>query len=248
MKRTARRQAGLSLVVRPDREEAALWRRFQETQDAWLREGLFERYRRFARSLARRHARRSGLRPDMIEDLEQFGYRGLLEAIDRFDPVRGISFLSFASARIAGSIIDGMGQFDERGAQFKFRRRLERERLTSLTEEERKAGSATEELSDLVTELALGLMLSAEDRAAPSDLIGRNDNGFDSLAWRETRAVLASRVENLPEPHRTVIRQHYLNDLLFAQIAMMLGVTKGRISQIHRAALEKLRISMRAFR
>lgn len=246
---TARRdQAGLALIVRPDREEAALWRRFQETQDAWLREGLFERYRRFARSLARRHARRSGMRPDVVEDLEQFGYRGLLEAIDRFDPTRGASFLSFASARIAGSIVDGLGQLDERGAQFRFRRRLERERFASLTEEQRASKSATEELSDLVTELALGFILSAEERDLPSGHAGRNDNGFDSLAWRETRAVLATRVDDLPEPHRTVIRQHYLNDLLFSQIATMLGVTKGRISQIHRAALEKLRISMRAFK
>lgn len=248
MKRAARRKAGLALIVRPDREEAALWRRFQETHDSWLREGLFERYRRFARSLARRHARRTGVNFDMIEDLEQFGYRGLLEAIDRFDPTRGASFLTFASSRIAGTIIDGLGQLDERGAQYRFRRRLERERISSLTEEVRGGKSATDELSDLVTELALGLILSAEDRDAPSDMTGRSDNGFDSLAWRETRAVLTTRVEDLPEPHRTVIRQHYLNDLLFTQIASMLGVTKGRVSQIHRAALEKLRMSMRAFK
>ncbi len=248
MTRVARRKGGLALIVRPDREEAALWRRFQETQEAWLREGLFERYRRFARSLARRHARRTGLRPDMFEDLEQFGYRGLLEAIDRFDPANGASFLTFASARIAGSIVDGMGQLDERSAQLRFRRRLERERFGSLTDGPHEAKSATEQLSDLVTELALGLILSAEERDAPTGLSGRADNGFDSLAWRETRTVLTQRVESLPEPERTVIRQHYLNDLLFSQIATMLGLTRGRISQIHRAALEKLRKSMRAFR
>ena len=248
MRPVVRRKSGLALVVRPEREEAALWRRFHETHGALLREGLFERYRRFARSLARRHARRTGLRPDMVEDLEQFGYRGLLEAIDRFDPLRGTSFLTFASSRIAGSIVDGMGRLDERGAQLRFRRRLERERLASLTGAERASKSATAELSDIVTELALGLMFSAEEPDAPSDMAGRADNGFDSLAWRETRAVLASRVDTLPEPERTVIRQHYLNDLLFAQIATMLGLSKGRISQIHRAALERLRKSMRAVR
>ena len=248
MRPVVRRKSGLALVVRPEREEAALWRRFHETHGALLREGLFERYRRFARSLARRHARRTGLRPDMVEDLEQFGYRGLLEAIDRFDPLRGTSFLTFASSRIAGSIVDGMGRLDERGAQLRFRRRLERERLASLSGAERASKSVTAELSDIVTELALGLMFSAEERDAPSDMAGRADNGFDNLAWRETRAVLANRVDTLPEPERTVIRQHYLNDLLFAQIATMLGLSKGRISQIHRAALERLRKSMRAVR
>lgn len=248
MRSVAQRKAGLSLIVRPEREEAALWRRFHETHEGLLREGLFERYRRFARSLARRHARRSGLSPDMVEDLEQFGYRGLLEAIDRFDPTRGSTFLAFASSRIAGSIVDGMAQLDERGAQLRYRRRLERERLGSLTEGGRNTRSATQELSELVTELALGLMLSAQDRDAPSEVTGRSDNGFDSLAWHETRAVLGERVDQLPEPERTVIRQHYLNDLLFSQIAGMLGLSKGRISQLHRSALQKLRKSMKAFR
>ncbi|MEQ1540690.1 MAG: sigma-70 family RNA polymerase sigma factor [Novosphingobium sp.] len=233
------------MLVRPEREEAALWRRFQQTNDAFLREGLFERYRHFARSLARRHARRSGLGADVVEDLEQFGYRGLLEAIDRFDPLREASFLSFASARIAGSIADGMAQLDERGAQLRFGRRLERERLASLRRNSN-ARSATEELSDLVAELALGLILSVEDREASSGLAGRTDNGFDTLAWRETKAVLSRRVEALPEPERTVIRQHYLNDLLFSQIATMLGLSKGRISQLHKAALVRLRKSMKA--
>jgi RNA polymerase sigma factor FliA len=248
MKRSSQRKRGLSLVVRPEREEAALWRRFQESHDAWLREGLFERYRRFAAALARRHARRTGIGADMYEDLEQFGYRGLLEAIDRFDPQRGVSFLTFATSRIAGSIIDGTGQLSERGAQARFRRKLERERVASLTEQQRENRSATEELADIVTELALGLMLAAEDQSAPSDLTGHPDSGFDTLAWRETKAVLSSRVDELPEPERTVIRQHYLNDLLFSQIAVMLGLTKGRISQIHRAALEKLRKSMKVFK
>lgn len=248
MRVAQKRQRGLTLLVKPDREEAALWRRFQDTHDAYLREGLFDRYRRFACSLARRHARRNGLRPDMVEDLEQFGYRGLLEAIDRYDPVRGASFLTFASARIAGSILDGMAQIDERGAQLRHRRRIERERTASLLTSRQPAKSAVEELSDLVGELALGLMLSAEARAEGSGIAGQPDNGFDSLAWHQTKVILVQRVDDLPEPERTIIRQHYLNDLLFAQIATMLGLSKGRISQLHKTALVKLRKSMKAFR
>ena len=248
MRQARQRKAGIALLVRPEREEASLWRRFQESNDGILREGLFDRYRRFAQSLARRHARRNGLRADVVEDLEQFGYRGLLGAIDRFDPLHGASFLTFASARIAGSILDGLSQLDERGAQLRYRRKLERERVGSLVEGKRPRATATEELSDLVAELALGLMLSAEARASASGLAGQQDNGFDSLAWRQTRAVLVERVGQLPEPEGTVIRQHYLNDLLFAQIATMLGLSKGRISQLHKSALTKLRKSMKAYR
>ena len=239
---------GLALLVRPDREEASLWRRFAATQEGRLRESLFGRYQRFARSLARRHARRRDFAEETGRDLEQFAYHGLLEAIDRFDPQRGVSFLSFAAARIAGSIVDGLGRLDEHGAQLRFRQRIERERIASLEVGGEDARSAIEELANLATELALGLMLDAEERESSSGLAGQPYNGFDSLAWRETRALLAERVDDLPEPERTVIRQHYQNDLLFAQIAVMLGVSKGRVSQLHKAALARLRKSMRTLR
>lgn len=239
---------GLRLLVRPERAEASLWRRFGDTRQGSLRENLFDRYRRFARSLARRHARRRALAADMLDDLEQLAYRGLLEAIDRFDPRRGAPFLAFATARIAGSIIDGMGSIDERSAQLRFKRRLERERMASLAPQPRDTDSATRQLAELVTELALSLMLDMEDRNAPGELAGRPENGFDSLAWRETRVMLQQRVEQLPEPERSVIRHHYQHDLLFAQIAAMLGLSKGRVSQIHKAALAKLRKSMRSIR
>ncbi len=222
-----------------------MWRRFMATQEGRLRERLFHRYQRFARALAQRHARRKNLPTDMHQDLEQFAYRGLLEAIDRFDPRRGPTFLGFATARIAGSIVDGLGRLDEFGAQMRFRRKIERDRLNSLATPEPGSRSATQELADLVTELALGLMLDAEERREAASLAGRSDNGFDTLAWRETQALLSLRVTDLPEPEQTVIRQHYQNDLLFAQIATMLGVSKGRVSQLHKAALARLRKSMR---
>jgi RNA polymerase sigma factor for flagellar operon FliA len=241
---------GLALLVDPDRAEASLWRRFRTSGQGQLRETLFGRYRRFAASLARRHARRTSAAPDVREDLEQFAYRGLLEAIERYDPTRGAPFLAFATRRIAGSIVDGMASLDECGAQLRFRRRLERERLASLAPSRADAGErpATERLADLVTELALGLMLEAEERAAPAGLVGRPENGFDNLAWRQTQALLRDRVEALPEPERAVIRQHYQSDLLFSEIASMLGLSRSRVSQLHAAALARLRRSMRTTR
>lgn len=240
--------SGLALLVQPEREEASLWRRFSSTQEGRLRESLFDRYRRFARHLANRHARRQHFDADRVLDLEQLAYRGLLEAIDRFDPARGAPFIAFAKARIVGSIQDGLAQLDELGAQQRFQRRLERERMASLVSERGKEKSALQELADIVAELALGLMLDAEERREPDGLAGIAHNGFDSLAWRETKSFLHIRVTELPEPEQTIIRQHYQNDLLFSQIATMLGLSKGRVSQLHKAALEKLRKSMRPIR
>lgn len=247
--RRARIPTGLSVLVDPDRVEASLWRQFAGSRDARLRETLFNRYRKFAAMLARRSARRNDVAETVLRDLEQSAYRGLLEAIDRFDPVPGVPFLAYAKLRINGRIADGLAELDETRSRLRFQRRVERERLTSLIDAEQAVvRSATDVLGDLVTELALGLMLDAEEREAADELAGARENGFDTLAWRETRALLAERVEALPELERIVVRQHYQNDLLFSQIAAMLGLSKGRVSQIHKAALTKLRKSMRLLR
>lgn len=247
MKRSGLSARGLALVIDPEREEASHWRRFFVTRDGRTRERLFNRYVGFARSLARRHARRVALRADMHEDLEQFAFRGLLEAIDRFDPARGVMFSGFAKLRISGSIIDGLGKLDENAAMARFRAQRDRERMASLVPDQADL-PATQQLADLVAELALGLMLEQHDSADQSDIAGNPDNGFDSLAWRETRSTLGERVNQLPETERTVIRQHYQNGLLFTQIASMLGLSKGRVSQLHSSALARLRKSMRTFR
>jgi RNA polymerase sigma factor for flagellar operon FliA len=91
-------------------------------------------------------------------------------------------------------------------------------------------------------------MLDAEQAQRPDGMAGAPGCGFDNLAWRQTQALLAQRVEALPEPERTVVRQHYLHDLLFSQIATMLGLSKGRVSQIHKSALSRLSKSMRVLR
>ena len=243
------RRTGLQLVARPDRVEASLWRRLVATGDARLRRALFERYQRYAKAIARRQGRKSRIAAEWHDDLDQLAYRGLLEAIDRFDPHRGTPFPGFAIARISGSVIDGMGAFSEDGAQSRHRQRVERERVKSLVAEQADKGkSALEQLSALVTELALGLMVEEELRRTPHPVTGHPESGFDNLAWRQTQAVLAERVSELPEAERAVIRYHYLDDLLFTEIAKLMGLSRGRVSQLHRSALSRLHKSMRVLR
>jgi len=210
-----------------------------------LRERLFDRYCRFARALARRQARLTAMPSESGKDLEQLAYQGLLEAIDRFDPGHEVSFIGYAKSRINGAILDGLAQLDEQGSRIRFRARLERERLASLVDNQTPEKTAAQELAELVADLALGLMLQEDNRAAGSSIVGNAGNGFDNLAWREMRVLLKRQVSQLSEPERVVVHQHYENDLLFAQIATMLGLSKGRVSQLHKSALSKLRTSMR---
>lgn len=234
-----KRRRGLDLVVRPERAEALLWGRlrFEQRQDA--REPLFNRYMNFARSVALR------LRPwsqsANLRDAEQWAYAGLLQAIDTYDPLRGAPFQTYARPRIVGSVRDGFSQLGEIEAQWSHRRRTEQERLRSLKGTERRTDDPIEALGDIAACLALGLMLDGTRIMADEHEPDPAPNAYDSLAWREIQARLQREIELLTPSERTVIRQHYLNGLGFARIAELMGLTRGRISQLHSSALARLR-------
>ncbi|MES1158299.1 MAG: sigma-70 family RNA polymerase sigma factor [Terricaulis silvestris] len=240
------RSAGLSLVTRADAEEASLWRRMRFEDVAGCRETLFERYLGLARALAAQAHRRRGRRNVERTEVEQLAYAGLLEAIDRFEPLHGAPFEAFAAPRIRGAIADGLAKGSEDNAQYSHRRRVQAERLRVLKRKANASDDPVSALADLVVALALGILAEsasvagAQDDDAPADLAG-----YDTLPWRELQVCVAQEVEGLPEAERTVMRQHYFNGVPFVQIATLLGVTKGRISQLHHAALNRLRERLR---
>ena len=231
---------GVDLVVRPARVEASLWRRFLFESEQSCREHLFNRYVDFARTLAgRRFSRRPKPRPELT-DYQQFAYEGLLEAIDRFDPLVGAPFQSFARRRILGRISDGITRMSELGAQFSHRHRAERERLRSLVGRNAPP-DALAALSQIAAGLALGLMLEDAGLAGGRDRPDPAPNAYDSLAFRQLQVRLGDAVGQLPESEAAVIRHHYSSGLSFVQVAELMGLSKGRISQLHHSALERLR-------
>lgn len=232
-----REPTGLDLVVDPARAEAAIWRRFRFEDELGCRESLFDRYLLLARSIASRLFRRRRTARLDEGDFHQFACEGLLHAIDRFDPLRGVPFSAYARRRIIGNVADGVGSMTEVDAQLSSRHRTEQERLRSLTTAE----DPLAKLTDLAVGLAIGLMLDGTglfDAGGAAD--GRPDP-YDTLAWREMQAILAAEVGRLPEQEALVIRQHYANGVAFAQIAQLMELSRGRVSQLHRAALERLR-------
>jgi RNA polymerase sigma factor for flagellar operon FliA len=233
---------GIDLLLREERVDAALWRAHLATRTIESRQGLFERYQAFACKIAAiQFARRKQGNYDK-GDVEQLAYEALLQAIERFDPSRGVPFESFARIRINGHISNGLAQASEASSQYRYRQRAERERLRSVSEGvERTADDPIGALSRLSSAIALGLLL---DEKAAEDIHAIPDpkpSAYESLALDELRRRVEETVDTLPDREAFVIRQHYRNGVSFQQIAILLGVSKGRISQIHRAALERLR-------
>src|SRR5215203_2074477 len=93
----ARRRAS---TTRDRRRETLLFRRYGTTRDPSLREQLVRSYLPLARSIARRYDSRRV----PIEDLVQVAAIGLMKAIDRYDPRRGIAFSSYAVPTMVGEV------------------------------------------------------------------------------------------------------------------------------------------------
>lgn len=237
------RRRGLDLLARPDAIEAAWWRKLRLENHEASRTKLFDHYTPLARASAAKEWRRRPAHGLDRGDFQQFALVGLLESIDRFDPLRGAPFEAFARQRIRGAISDGIARSSEAASQYTHKRRLELERLNSLA-----AGAETKDPVDALRELAVGLAIGliAEDAAKSIQSIAAPEPGpYETHAWRDMQNKLMAALEALKEPDRTILRQHYLHGIEFAELAKLLSLSRARISQIHRSALMALRGHLR---
>lgn len=240
---------GLAILQRSDRIEASLWRRAQSEGDAHAKAELFSHYQSLAQKIASSEfAKRRDLGVEFAE-IRQMAFEGLLQALAKFDHKRDVPFGAYAHRRIRGCIIDGLSKGSESTAQYRYRQRVERDRLRSLTGNlEKEEPSALSALGSLASSLAVGLMLEEDLATDPDQIASDGMSAYDTLAWARMQAHLAEQLEKLEERERFVISQHYREGLRFGQIAEVLGLSRGRISQIHKAALERLRTNMQRFR
>lgn len=233
-------------------DEAALWRRLRECGDAAARDRLLQRHMGYARVVAGAYyARRFH---DEIEyaDYLQYASIGLLEALERFDPARGVQFRTFAARRMHGAILNGLERFTEKQQQIAARQRLRAQRMEDVNAlaVERSGGSASappqdaQQLLAFVSEAGIGLALCwlLEGSGMVDDGAATVSQPFyRSAELRQLRERLVLAIDGLPPQERTVIRDHYLQEVPFEEIAAGLQVTRGRISQVHRSALLRLR-------
>jgi RNA polymerase sigma factor for flagellar operon FliA len=236
--------AELALAPEDFAGEMSLWQAIREDESIAAREQLFAHYLPFARALAGRQFKGRSGGDIEYEDFVQLACAGLLEAIDRYDPGLGVPFRGFAVRRINGSILDGLAKTSEIREQLAFRQRTKRERLRSLAPEDAEGlapGEAMEALIDLAVGLALGFMLEGTSLYREDGGAGAQPTAYDSLAWKDLVDRLSVELGRLQDRDRAIVRLHYLEEVNFDQIAALLGLSKGRISQLHKAALALLR-------
>lgn len=230
----------------PDRqaaEERALWEAYRDGGSAQLREQLFRHYQHLAKNMAGRYRRSNAGEFIEYAELFQLACTGLLESIDRFKPELGIPFRYFCNRRISGAILNGIAKHSEINQQISARKRVERERVASLRKDSRQPKTIDEQL-DLLGEIAAGLALGfmLEDASQEArDMRSSEPDAFETLAWKQMVRLVSEEIHQLQPQQRDILVWHYSDGLPFDQIAVIMSLSKGRISQIHKAAIALLR-------
>lgn len=224
-------------------DEHELWTAYQTSRSERVRERLLALYDPLARTIA---ARLYGARADdsvAFGDYLQYGRVGLMDAVERYQLDREVPFAAYSSQRIRGSILNGIARESELSAQRRFWKDRWRERVESLRAE-LSPDAERASLSDVVTitmGLAVGAMVEGAD--VEHDVPDQNPNNdpYAVNELRQLRSTVMQFMEQLPENERVVISGHYVEHLEFQVLGQRLGVSKGRISQIHARALVRLR-------
>jgi RNA polymerase sigma factor FliA len=230
----------------PSEDLDQIWAEYRATGDAGLRNRLVLQYAPLVKYVAGRLRTRM---PDSVDpdDLVSDGVLGLMDAIERFEPARGLSFQTFAVPRIRGAIIDGMRSMDfvPRSVRDKLRavqraQVLLEERLGRLpedTEVAREVGIPVQQLRDLSRQ-ANSNHASLDDFDLADELSSAADHQVEQ---GDVNASLMRVVDQLAERDQVIIALYYFEGLTLAEIGQVLGVTESRVSQVHRRATTTLR-------
>ncbi len=244
-------QASAANVATPQ-----LFEEFQRTHDPRLRERLILAHMNLVRYLARKFANRG----EPLEDLIQVGMIGLINAIDRFDPARGIRFATYATPTIVGEI---RRHFRDKGWAVKVPRRLQElslaanravdelsqrlDRAPTIGEIATRLGVPEEEavealeLSDLYELPSLDRDIGTDEDdsgGALADYIGREDVEIERF---ERRNRLSQALKALPDRERQIIELRFFRNLSQTEVAKRMKISQMHVSRLQHRALSRLR-------
>jgi RNA polymerase sigma factor for flagellar operon FliA len=226
------------------------------------REALILEHLSLIRHVAHRVATRL---PSSVEigDLVNAGVIGLLDAVDKFEPERGVKFKTYAELRVRGAIIDSLRDLDWAPRSLRRRSRdlervygeLEQQLGRAATDEEvsKALGQNLAEFHELLDQLN-GLNIGSFDDSFQQDESetfinyypddGQNDPHIQFEAV-ELNTIMTDAIDALPEKERMVLTLYYYEEMTMKEIGSILGVNESRVSQLHSKATLRLRSRLR---
>jgi RNA polymerase sigma-B factor len=228
-----------------------------DTKHAKLRDRLVTEHLPLAQHIAQRFSQRG----EMREDLTQVAILGLINAVDRFDPHRGVDFLAFAVPTIMGEV---RRHFRDSCWAVRVPRRLKELHLaitavtTPLAQELGRAATPSEIAARLeiskeevyeglaagasYQSVSLNQMLGTEvDSVSVVDSLGEEDPGLEDINDHESLQPL---LRDLPERERTIIMLRFFGNLTQTEIADRVGISQMHVSRLLAKTLRQLREGM----
>lgn len=188
-----------------------------------------------------------------IDDLLQVGYLGLIDASRRYTPQPGVSFSAYARIRIRGAIVDHLRSVSNIcRSTLRLGRRIDEtvqqlqqklHRPPSEAETAAALGISVADLAQQRAELSASQPASLDEVYADHLLAFRDqaDSAEDKMVKKQLRDLLARAVAELSNREQMVLQLYYVEELNVYEVAEILGVTTGRVSQIKKAAVQHLR-------
>lgn len=227
------------------------------------RQELIVKYTPLIKYIANRIAIRLPSHID-TEDIVNTGVLGLMDAIEKFDPTRGVKFETYAEFRIKGAILDELRALDWVPRSV---RKIATWLDTANAALEKKLGRPAydEELAEAmdievdklhellsraggISLLSLEMVINKNDGKRPlMDFLSAKDdqNPVESMKLEEMRDIVADCIELLPEKEKLVVSLYYYDELTMKEIGSVLKLTESRVSQIHTKAVMRLRGKLR---
>jgi RNA polymerase sigma factor for flagellar operon FliA len=199
------------------------------------------------------------------EDLKSVGVIGLVHAARGYRTDQGSSFSSYATLRIRGAVLDELRRMDWMPRRARAKAKDLKEKISQL--EQRLGRLATdhevaeamslsmEEYSELLDEVRPitcleldGLASEDDDETTLHELIADESQTTapDVLEQKELLALMAARIQQLPDMQKKVLALYYYEEMRLAEIARVFGVTESRICQIHTQAVLALRTYLKS--
>ena len=188
-----------------------------------------------------------------IEDLMQIGYYGLVTAAQKYSPKEGATFASYAVLRIRGAIVDHLRkssnlcrttiqmQQKQKKAVESLLASLQREPLPSEIAE--KMGLELNEYREWEKAFNANVHQSLDEVYDEYSMwfVSKDNTPEENLDRSQLKSILTEALKELPEKEAMVIQLYYVEELNVYEIAEVMEITTGRVSQIKKSAVSLLR-------
>ncbi len=187
-----------------------------------------------------------------LNEMISAGTLGLMEALGKFQPQLGVRFDTYAGNRIRGAMLDELRKLDwfPRPLRQKIRqidgamRTIERDHGRPATEEELIEITGLTLLEIRQGQEALQNQLVVSLDAVHDSMLGdsqKNDEPYSLTAEKELLERLIPLINTLTPREKLVLSLYYHDELNMREVAEVMEITEGRVSQLHSQALKRLR-------